>query len=212
MKLLFGTGNQAKLNVMKNRFKPLGINLIGLEDLKKEGYTVPSVPETGNTPLENARQKAIAYYQVFKMPVFSCDSGLYFDEVPDEIQPGVHVRNVNGRCLSDDEMIAYYTGLAKQYGNLTAYYQNAICLVLDETQIFETMDPSIASEPFLLTDTPHSKIRKAGFPLDCISLDLKTGKYYYDMPKEELEQLAVEDGVLAFFEGVISHGDRNVGF
>ena len=161
MKLLFGTGNQAKLNVMKIRLKPLGINLIGLEDLKKEGYTVPSVLETGNTPLENARQKAMAYYQAFKMPVFSCDSGLYFDEVPDEIQPGVHVRNVNGRCLSDDEMIAYYTGLTKQYGNLTAYYQNAICLVLDETQIFETMDPSIASEPFLLTDTPHSKIMKA---------------------------------------------------
>ena len=68
MKLLFGTGNQAKLNVMKIRLKPLEINLIGLEDLKKEGYTVPSVPETGNTPLENARQKAMAYYQVFKMP------------------------------------------------------------------------------------------------------------------------------------------------
>ena len=105
MKLLFGTGNKAKLNVMKIRLEPLGIDLIGLEDLKKEGYTVPSVPETGNTPLENARQKAMAYYQAFKMPVFSCDSGLYFDEVPDEIQPGVHVRNVNGRCLSDDEMI-----------------------------------------------------------------------------------------------------------
>lgn len=202
MKLLFGTGNKAKLNVMKIRLEPLGIDLIGLEDVKKKGYTVPSVSETGNTPLENARQKAMAYYQAFKMPVFSCDSGLYFDEVPDEIQPGVHVRNVNGRCLSDDEMIAYYTGLAKQYGNLTAYYKNAICLVLDETQIFETMDPSIASEPVILTDTPHSKIRKAGFPLDCISLDLKTGKYYYDMPKEELEQLAVEDGVLAFFEKI----------
>lgn len=202
MKLLFGTGNKAKLNVMKIRLEPLGIDLIGLEDVKKKGYTVPSVSETGNTPLENARQKAMAYYQAFKMPVFSCDSGLYFDEVPDEIQPGVHVRNVNGRCLSDDEMIAYYTGLAKQYGNLTAYYKNAICLVLDETQIFETMDPSIANEPVILTDTPHSKIRKAGFPLDCISLDLKTGKYYYDMPKEELEQLAVEDGVLAFFEKI----------
>ena len=74
MKLLFGTGNQAKLNVMKIRLKPLGINLIGLEDLKKEGYTVPSVPETGNTPLENARQKAMAYYQVFKMPVFSWEA------------------------------------------------------------------------------------------------------------------------------------------
>ena len=86
MKLLFGTGNKAKLNVMKIRLEPLGIDLIGLEDVKKKGYTVPSVSETGNTPLENARQKAMAYYQAFKMPVFSCDSGLYFDEVPDEIQ------------------------------------------------------------------------------------------------------------------------------
>lgn len=36
MKLIFGTGNQAKLNVMKIRLKPLGINLIGLEDLKRK--------------------------------------------------------------------------------------------------------------------------------------------------------------------------------
>lgn len=42
--------------------------------------------------------------------------------------------------------------------------------------------------------------------LDCISLDLKTGKYYYDLPKEELEQLAVEDGVLAFFEKIKKYG------
>lgn len=202
MKLLFGTGNSAKLNVMKTRLNPLGIELIGLRDLEAEGYTIPNVPETGNTPLENARQKAMAYYQAFGMPVFSCDSGLYFEEVPDKIQPGVHVRNINGRCLSDDEMLAYYIGLVKQYGKLTAYYRNAICLILDETRVFETMDPSVASERFLLTDTPHSTIRKQGFPLDCISLDLKTGNYYYDMPPQELEQLAVEDGVLEFFRQV----------
>ena len=39
MKLLFGTGNKAKLNVMKIRLEPLGIDLIGLEDVKKKGYT-----------------------------------------------------------------------------------------------------------------------------------------------------------------------------
>lgn len=48
----------------------------------------------GNTPLENARMKALAYYETFRIPVFSCDSGLYFDNVPDEVQPGIHVRNV----------------------------------------------------------------------------------------------------------------------
>ena len=29
----------------------------------------------------NAKIKAEAYYKAFSMPVFSCDSGLYFDEV-----------------------------------------------------------------------------------------------------------------------------------
>ena len=67
MKLLFGTGNKAKLNVMKIRLKPLGINLIGLEDLKKEGYTVPSVPETGNTPLENAKKSIVTGTVAFKV-------------------------------------------------------------------------------------------------------------------------------------------------
>lgn len=129
MKLLYGTGNTAKLSVMRKKLAELGIELIGLRDL---GCEIPSVPEDGHTPLENARQKAAAYYQAFRIPVFSCDSGLYFDDVPDEIQPGVHVRTVKGKYLTDEEMLAYYSGLAKQYGDLTASYKNAICLVMDE--------------------------------------------------------------------------------
>ncbi len=204
MKLLFGTGNPAKLSVMKSRLETIGIELIGLNDLKAQGKSIPEVPENGRTPLENARQKAFAYYKAFGMPVFSCDSGLYFDEVPEEIQPGVHVRNVNGKCLSDEEMIEYYTGLVKQYGNLTARYRNAICFVMDENNIYDSMDESLASKPFLLTDKPHSTIRKEGFPLDSISLDKKTKKYYYDLTKAEMEQFAVEDGVLQFFGKILN--------
>ena len=62
------------------------------------------------------------YYDAFQMPVFSCDSGLYFDNVPDQVQPGVHVRNVNGKCLSDEEMLDYCGGLAKQYGKRGFHY------------------------------------------------------------------------------------------
>ena len=89
MKLLYGTGNQAKISAMRQRLKELDIELTGLEDMKEQGYEIPVAPENGSTPLENARQKALAYYKAFHMPVFSCDSGLYFDNVPDEIQPGV---------------------------------------------------------------------------------------------------------------------------
>ena len=203
MKLLFGTGNQAKLSVMKSRLETIGIELIGLNDLKAEGKRIPEVLENGNTPLENAKLKAYAYYEAFHMPVFSCDSGLYFDNVPDEVQPGVHVRNVNGKYLSDEEMQEHYCGLARQYGDLVARYHNAICFVMDEKHIYEAMDPSLYSEKFLLTDKPHSAIRKKGFPLDSMSIDMKTNKYYYDLEEGELEQFAVEDGVLQFFKRVL---------
>ncbi len=203
MKLLYGTGNPAKLAAMQTRLQNLDIELTGLGGLRSKGITIPHVPEDGATPLENARQKAQAYYEAFQMPVFSCDSGLYFDDVPDEIQPGVHVRNINGKCLSDDEMIQYYAGLVRQYGKLTARYRNAICLVMDEYHIYESMDPTMESEPFILTDIPHSMVRKEGFPLDSMSIDIKTGQYFYDLPAEQLEQVAVEDGFLMFFQKIL---------
>lgn len=225
MKLLYGTGNPAKLSAMRSRLESLYIELVGLNDLKAEGKMIPDVIEDGDTPLDNARLKAMAYYEAFHMPVFSCDSGLYFDNVPDEVQPGVHVRNVNRsceaeavheqgakrianvsftrKCLSDDEMLDYYCGLAKKHGNLVARYKNAICLVMDEKHVYEAMEPSMESEPFIMTDKPHSTIRKKGFPLDSISVDIKTGKYYYDLPEDKLEQVAVEDGFIRFFEKVL---------
>lgn len=203
MKLLYGTGNQAKLSAMRSRLEPLGIELIGLSDLKAEGKAVPEVLENGNTPLENARLKATTYYEAFGIPVFSCDSGLYFDNVPEELQPGIHVRNVNGKYLSDEEMILYYAGLARQFGNLTARYRNAICFVTGDGKLYESMDSSLDSERFIITDKPHSAVRKKGFPLDSMSIDIKTNKYYYDLSAEELECFAVEDGFLQFFKQVL---------
>lgn len=203
MKLLYGTGNPAKLSAMKHRLEKLDIELIGLNDLKAEGFTIPEVPENGKTPLENARQKALAYYESFHIPVFSCDSGLYFDDVPDKVQPGVNVRNVNGNCLSDEQMIEYYSGLVKKYGNLTARYKNAICFVMDEKNVYEAMEPSMESDKFIITDTPHSTVRKKGFPLDSMSIDIKTHQYFYDLPQNELDKVAVEDGFLVFFQKIL---------
>lgn len=200
MKLLFGTGNPAKLEVVKRRLEPLGIELIGLKDLDKE---IPNVVENGATPLENAEKKAKAYYKAFHMPVFSCDSGLYIDNIPDSEQPGVHVRTVNGKYLTDDEMLEHYIKMAVKYGDLVARYRNAICLYLGKDMIYSAMDKDMESEPFIITSTPHSNIRKEGFPIDSISIDIKTGKYYYDLTEEELDQVAVEDGFIRFFQEIL---------
>ncbi len=200
MKLLYGTANPAKVSAMQRRLSALNIEIIGLKDL---GRDIPQAVEDGTTPLENAEKKALTYYEAFRVPLFSCDSGLYLDGVPDELQPGIHVRTINGKYLTDEEMLEYYSGLAKKYGDLTARYKNAICLILDETHRYCAMEESMESHPFIITSVSHS-IHKEGFPLDSLSIDIKTGKYYYDLEHDELDQVAVEDGFLDFFQSVLS--------
>lgn len=81
------------------------------------------------------------------MPVFSCDSDLYFDELKKEEQPGIHVRRVNGKELSGAEMIEYYASLAEKYGRkITGRYRNAIYFILDENHHYFSMDMSITTD------------------------------------------------------------------
>lgn len=200
MKILYGTTNQAKLDSMKRITDVLGIELIGLNDLHKP---LPNIVESGNNILENAEIKAKEYYNAFHIPVFSCDSGLYFDGLPDELQPGTHTRRVHGKELNDEEMIEYYGNLAREHGgSITGRYRNAICFIVNETTVFSSMDISLATEPFILAATPHPK-RVEGFPIDSLSKDIKTGKYYYDIQEKSLET-EMEQGFKSFFEKVLS--------
>ena len=200
MKILYGTTNKGKLQAMKLAVKTLNIELVGLKDMEGK---LPCINENGKTPLENAEIKAKAYYEAFHMPVFSCDSGLYFDEVKEDEQPGIHVRRVNGKELSDDEMIQYYASLAKRYGGkITGRYRNAIYFILDETHHYSSMDMSIATEAFELGTVPHSK-RVDGFPLDSLSIDIRSGKYYYDLEVKDVST-SVDDGVRKFFADVFA--------
>ena len=201
MRILYGTTNQAKLDSMKRITKVLGIEIIGLKDVNQP---LPHIEESGKNPLENAKMKAEAYYKAFSMPVFSCDSGLYFDNIEEKLQPGTHIRRVNGKELTDEEMIEYYSGLAKSHDDrLIGRYRNAIYFILDDETQFFSMDKSLETEPFMLVSKPHEK-RIKGFPLDSISVDLASGKYYYDIEEKSVDQSPVEKGFKAFFEKVLS--------
>ena len=201
MRILYGTTNQAKLDSMKRITEVLGIEIIGLKDVNQP---LPRIEESGKNPLENAKMKAEAYYKAFSMPVFSCDSGLYFDNIEEALQPGTHIRRVNGKELTDEEMIEYYSGLAKSHDDrLIGRYRNAIYFILDDETKFFSMDKSLETEPFMLVSKPHEK-RIKGFPLDSISVDLASEKYYYDIEEKSVDQSAVEQGFKAFFEKVLS--------
>jgi 8-oxo-dGTP diphosphatase len=198
MKLLYGTTNQAKLDHMKQILSGLDIEIVGLKDV---GLKL-DVDESGNNPLENARIKALAYYKATGMPVFSCDSGLYIEGLKNDRQPGVHVRRVQNKYLSDEEFIQYYSDFVAALGKETkAKFKNAICLVMDEKSIFE-YDGDDISDNFIMTSKIHTK-RKEGFPMDSISLDIETGSYFVDEDIRSKNEEKLTKGFREFFERTI---------
>lgn len=181
--LLYGTGNAAKLALMREYLKDLEqVKLIGLKELSCE-WEEPE--ESGREPLENARQKALCYYKTCHMPVFSMDSGLFIEGLPDEEQPGVHVRRVDGENLTDAEMREHYKKIAARFGGkCAAQYRNAICLVFSEDEIYEIQSEDLNGSRFYLT-TDEREQQMEGFPLDAISVRIETGEHFYDADWED---------------------------
>ena len=196
MNLIYGTYNPSKLRSMEKMLEGLNISITGLENLQMK---VKEAEETGKDPLSNAVQKALCYFEQIKEPIFSCDSGLYFEGVDEEDQPGVFIKRIHGNDLTYKEMLSYYSNLALKYGGkLTAYYKNSICLVMDENKMYKYDGEDIWSDKFYIVDKPH-EIYREGFPLDSLSVEIESMKYYYDLVGNKSESLGVIDGFRNFF-------------
>ncbi|OGO78383.1 MAG: hypothetical protein A2Y23_13540 [Clostridiales bacterium GWB2_37_7] len=196
MNLIYGTNNPSKLVSLIKMLDGLNINIAGLGTLDMK---LIEAEENGKDPLSNATLKAISYFEQIKQPVFSCDSGLYFEDVSVHDQPGVFIKRIHGNELTYSEMLSYYSNLASRYGGkLTAYYKNSICLVMDKDSIYKYDGKDIHSEKFYIVDKPHVKYRE-GFPLDSLSVEMKSNKYYYDLEDRQSEKLGVIGGFRNFF-------------
>lgn len=201
MRLLYGTYNPGKLEAMRLCLQGLDIALIGLTDLQ----TPPAdVEETGNMPRENARLKALSYSAATGMTTLSADSALFFENVPDAEQPGVHARRMQGGRMDDDAMIAFYCGLIRRHGGrVTARYRNALCIAFADGRLAQCDDESVASSPFYLVDTPHTR-RTAGFPLDSLSVEITSGQYYFDLADRFADRQQVQNqGIRRFVQGAL---------
>ena len=98
-KVLFATGNESKAKRFKDGLLRNGIEIITIKDIDED----IEVLEDGKDAIENALIKARAYAKVLDIPVFAMDDSLYIDNIPDDKQPGLYVRRVNGKRLSDEE-------------------------------------------------------------------------------------------------------------
>lgn len=194
--IVFATGNQTKAKRFSKELERKGIEVLSLKDVQIE----LEVKENGQTAIENALIKARACYEKMHMPSMGMDDTLYLENVPKEKQPGLFVRRVNGKTLTDEEMLEYYTNLVKQYGtdgrlNCKWVYGLA-CINEKGEESTYTWD----KDNFYMVDTISSTIQP-GYPLNSISKYKGIDKYFTDITDEDKEMVSVrEDDVVDFIE------------
>lgn len=193
-KLLFATGNQSKAKRFSKGLLERGIEVLSLTDL---GIQL-DIEEDGMDAIENALIKARACYEKEHMPVIGMDDTLYMEGVPSDKQPGLYVRRVNGKTLSDEEMLDYYTQLVKEYGNdgkVNCKWVYGLALINEKG---EESTYTWDKDNFYMVDTKSFKMNP-GYPLNSISKYKKIDKYFTDVTEEDKKLIEVnEDDVVDF--------------
>lgn len=186
-KILFATGNESKAKRFKKQLLENNIELITINDIEQK----IDVAEDGKDAIENALIKARAYANISKFPILAMDDNLYIDNVPADKQPGMFVRRVNGKRLSDEEMIEYYSNLARVYGDdgrLTCRWVYGMALICNGVEKTYTW----SKEDFYIVDKPSNKINP-GYPLNSISINKKLNKYFTDITDDDRKSLKEDE-------------------
>lgn len=193
MKVLFATTNTAKVKKYIKQLEEKGIELITIKDLDDN----IKVEETGKNAIENAYLKAKAYYDLTGIPTIGMDNNLFIEGLPEEKQPGTHVRRVNGQELNDEQMIEHYTDLVKEYGEkLEAKWVYGMVIYNGK----EAKEYSWSKGNFYFVDKPCDK-RNPGYPLDSISIMPEVNKYFVELTEEDRNKDKLnyyEDDVIDF--------------
>lgn len=198
-KVVFATGNQSKVLRFKKGLLERGIELLSLKDLDLK----LDVEENGENALENALIKARACYQKIHIPTIGMADTLYMEGVSLDKQPELNVRRVNGKRLSDEEMLEHYTSLVNEYGidgkvNCKWVYGLAVINEKGEESTY-----TWCKDNFYMVNVKSDKINP-GYPLNSISKYKEIDKYFTDITDKDKELISInEDDVIDFIANYI---------
>ena len=195
-KILFATGNPTKAKRFSKGLLNYDIEVVTLKDLDIK----LEVEENGKDAIENALIKARECFKKTNMPSMGMDDTLYLENVPEDKQPGLFVRRINGKTLTDEEMISYYTDLVKEYGIdgklLCKWIYGLAVIDANGKESVYTWD----KDNFYMVSEPSSKINP-GYPLNSISKYKGIDKYFTEVTDEDLKLIKVnEDHVVEFIK------------
>jgi inosine/xanthosine triphosphate pyrophosphatase family protein len=176
--IIYGTSNPAKVTQVRDILEPIGFSIKSLAEFNSQ----ITVEEDGETAEENAIKKAVAYAVELNMPVLSMDVALYFNDLPDDKQPGLHVRRISGKLRpSDQEVLEAYAALAASMGDrIHGYWRYAFALAWPDGRRL-----SFSHDTARIFVSKPSDTVVEGFPLESLQIDLSTDMYVSEMDTEE---------------------------
>lgn len=187
-KVLFATKNKSKVNRFREKLLENDIELISLSDINLD----IDVNENGKTAIENALIKARVYFKETHIPTMGMDDNLYLEGVPEDKQPGVFVRRVNGKTLTDEEMIKHYISLVNEYGKdgkLECKYIYGLAIINSNGK---ENTYTWSKDNFYMVNTPSNTINE-GYPLNSISKYKSIDKYFTDITPEDKGKIKIDE-------------------
>jgi 8-oxo-dGTP diphosphatase len=178
VRLLLGSTNRRKIREWRVMLGRIAAELV---DPYQLGLAVDPA-ETGETPEENARIKAIAYFDATGIPAFSLDAALRIEGLPGDQQPGVHVRRIGGgESATDAEMVRHYSALLRGLGGTAiGVWTFGVAIARDRNHAHTqrlTYRTTLLATPSPAVDP--------GAPLNSLQFDAARGRYFSEMDPAE---------------------------
>ncbi|MBN1263079.1 MAG: hypothetical protein JW991_01855 [Candidatus Pacebacteria bacterium] len=178
-KLIVASHNPAKVKRYYQLLTKIAVRVFGLADLE-----IKEKPrEDGQTAEANAEIKAKFYSQKCHLPVFAEDEALYVDFLPEDQQPGVHIRRIDGKTeVDDDELFAYWEKIINSVSRSkrTGHWHIAYTFLIPDKEA-----KTFAIDWPIVFFSPPSGIRIPGWPISSLAGPPEFGKPHSELTKKE---------------------------
>jgi len=176
-KIVVASGNPAKVERYGRILSQYAREVVGIKDLG----IADKPKELGDTAEKNAEIKARFYADRTGLLVLSEDEALYVDFLPENQQPGVYVRRVDGIDEVDDgRLLAHWEKIVAQVpeSNRTGRWHIAYCIATPHGKV-----KTVGLDHPIVFFSPSSQVRIPGWPMSSLE-----GPIVFHKPHSELTE------------------------
>ena len=177
MRCLLATRNRGKLRELESVLGNCGLDLVTLEAFSG----LPDAVEDGSTFAENARKKALHYFQLTQLPTIADDSGLSVDALGGK--PGVHSARFASTDAERIEKLLQLLEKTEGSEKRKAHFVCAICVFLSDASRVEV-------EGEVYGEIALQPSGNAGFGYDPIFFYPPFGKTFAELAPEEKNRVS----------------------